>query len=527
MARRGRARRQAHLRRAPRAPLRATSRDLDDIQPELLGRDPALLRRLQGRSSPGKFSEHRRLRGPRPRPGAEIDGRRSSPLRPERHEHRRDRRRDARSARRSTSSSSAPASSAWPPPGPLAAAPTRRSRSSCSTRSRPVAAHQSGHNSGVIHAGLYYTPGSAKAGCAARGAPSCCDWCDAPRRRPASGAARSSWPPSPTSSAASTRWPSGPRPTASRSTRLDPPGLAEHEPHAAGLAALHVPVDRRSSTSRAVCAAPGRRDRRPAAAASCSASRSTASIERRRRRAWSCAPTPAGSVRRRPRGQLRRAGRATGSPRLAGDDPGAAIMPFRGEYHELRPDAPPPGAAPHLPGARPPLPVPRRPPHPRHRRRGARRPQRGAGPRPRGLPLARRRPAATCAALAADPAVAGGWPAATGAPGRRGRPLAQPRALRRARCSASCPSVQRRGPRPGRQRRAGPGGAPRRHPARRLRLRRRRPARDRVARASTRRRPPPPRRSPSARGSPLDGRPAGDSAPRGPDRRSALGDPGD
>jgi L-2-hydroxyglutarate oxidase len=103
-----------------------------------------------------------------------------------------------------------------------------------------VAVHQSGHNSGVLHSGLYYRPGSEKARLCHRGRSMMLDWCrgeglplevcgkvvvatevdelgrleELRRRGRANGVGLE---------------------------LLGPAGLADVEPHARGLAALHVP----------------------------------------------------------------------------------------------------------------------------------------------------------------------------------------------------------------------------------------------------------------------------------------------
>ena len=104
-----------------------------------------------------------------------------------------------------------------------------------------VAVHQTGHNSGVVHAGIYYTPGSLKARLCTRGGAMLREYC-AERGLPydecgklvvAVSAADLARLDALAARAAENRVP-GLR-------RVDAGGIREIEPHATGLAALHSP----------------------------------------------------------------------------------------------------------------------------------------------------------------------------------------------------------------------------------------------------------------------------------------------
>ncbi len=104
-----------------------------------------------------------------------------------------------------------------------------------------VAAHQSGHNSGVVHAGVYYRPGSTKSELCRSGRAELLDWCDrhgVPWRRCGKVVVAT------TTTELARLDELAERATANgiENHRLGPAGLADIEPHAAGRAALHVPA---------------------------------------------------------------------------------------------------------------------------------------------------------------------------------------------------------------------------------------------------------------------------------------------
>jgi L-2-hydroxyglutarate oxidase LhgO len=195
-----------------------------------------------------------------------------------------------------------------------------------------IARHQSGHNSGVIHAGIYYRPGSAKARLCVEGARLLTEFCDRHGIR---------WERCGKVIVA-TRADELPRLVAlyERGVANGVPGLAligpervrELEPHAAALQAIHSPhtgiVDYRE-VARALATEATRRGATLETGAGVAAVRRlgdgfvlrTPRIEVAARRLINCAGLYADLVARR-----------------AGAAPDLRIIPFRGEYYFLRPE---------------------------------------------------------------------------------------------------------------------------------------------------------------------------------------------
>lgn len=104
-----------------------------------------------------------------------------------------------------------------------------------------VGTHQTGRNSGVLHSGIYYTPGSLRARLCREGADRMAAFCEAeglPFRRCGKVIVATSPAELPRLEALAARAEAN----GLEAHRLTPEGLAEHEPHAAGLAALHLPA---------------------------------------------------------------------------------------------------------------------------------------------------------------------------------------------------------------------------------------------------------------------------------------------
>ncbi len=188
------------------------------------------------------------------------------------------------------------------------------------------ARHQTGRNSGVIHSGVYYRPGSLKARYAVRGAAEMVKFCaeyglphqvtgklivatdraELPRLHSLAQRARSNGIPV---------------------RELGPAQIHAHEPHVRGLAALHVGTtgicDYGAVTAQL-------------AAASGAEIRYGARVAAVDRRPWGVAVRTAAGDVLRARVLVNCAGlHCDEVARLAGDEPGVRIVPFRGEYYEL------------------------------------------------------------------------------------------------------------------------------------------------------------------------------------------------
>jgi L-2-hydroxyglutarate oxidase LhgO len=195
-----------------------------------------------------------------------------------------------------------------------------------------VAMHQSGHNSGVVHSGIYYAPGSLKAKLCRRGAGLIREFCAAHRleyreigkvvvardereiarlreleqRAHANGVPRVRW--------------------------LDGGALHELEPNVRGLAAVHSPmaaiVDFRA-IARALA------DEITAAGGGVRLGTLVTAIGPGGEMATLHA---GGEAQRFDRVVVCAGLQSDVLARAAGDDPGPAIVPFRGEYYRLRPE---------------------------------------------------------------------------------------------------------------------------------------------------------------------------------------------
>ena len=184
-----------------------------------------------------------------------------------------------------------------------------------------LAAHQTGHNSGVIHSGLYYVPGSRKARYAVEGARQMVEFCrehGIPHEVTGKIVVATSEDELPRLEKLFERG------TANgvTLTRLGPDGIREHEPHVTGIAGLHA-AETGICDYAAVTAAYAKLSGAEVRLGTAVTAIRGGTIE-----------TTGGDVRAR---QL-----VTGAGRLsagiavrAGARPPARIVPFRGEYHDL------------------------------------------------------------------------------------------------------------------------------------------------------------------------------------------------
>lgn len=194
-----------------------------------------------------------------------------------------------------------------------------------------IARHQTGHNSGVVHSGVYYAPGSLRARLCVSGATALLAWCDergVPVQRRGKLIVAVAERELPRLEALRRRG----RANGVEAHLLDPAGMREIEPHVAGLRALRVPstatVDF-AAVARALADEVHERGGRVRCAV----------------RVLRIAPSgDAAAIVETDQGELRAdavvACAGLQSDRLAREaDPGGpAVVPFQGDYWVLRPE---------------------------------------------------------------------------------------------------------------------------------------------------------------------------------------------
>ncbi|MCB5910961.1 L-2-hydroxyglutarate oxidase [Streptomyces pinistramenti] len=194
------------------------------------------------------------------------------------------------------------------------------------------ARHQTGRNSGVIHSGIYYPPGSLKARFALKGSAEMAKFCaeqDIPHDLTGKLIVATDRSELPRLHGLIQRGREHGLPV----RELGPAQIAEYEPEVRGLAAIHVGTT-------GVCDF-GAVARRFAALAGDAGTRIAygAEVTRIARRPGRVAVGTASGAVYRARALVNCAGlHSDHIARLAGDDPGMRIVPFRGEYHTLAPE---------------------------------------------------------------------------------------------------------------------------------------------------------------------------------------------
>lgn len=196
---------------------------------------------------------------------------------------------------------------------------------------RSVAAHQTGHNSGVIHAGLYYKPGSEKARLSTEGREALYRYCverDIPHERCGKVvvATRESQ-----LGALDELERRGRANGIEGIRRIGPEEVREHEPHAQAIAGLHVPVTGIVDYGRVA------RSYAEDVAAHGAVATGTRFLSARLDGDGIAVETTEGTTRCRV--LVGCAGLESDRvARACGIDPGVRIVPFRGEYYEIVPD---------------------------------------------------------------------------------------------------------------------------------------------------------------------------------------------